>query len=50
LLETLTAGIGTNRTNRTGQMMSVPRGKSEMAFRGRQDRFDPTRTPGLISV
>ena len=32
------SGIGTERTNRTGLAMSVPRGRSEVAFRGRQDR------------
>jgi hypothetical protein len=30
---------GTNRTNRGGLMMSVPRGNPEVAFRSRQDRF-----------
>jgi hypothetical protein len=42
---------GTNRTNRAGLMMSVDRGKSEVAFRGRQDRFDPLsniRPPSLL--
>ena len=32
---------GTNRTNRADLMMSVPRGNPEVAFRRRQDRFDP---------
>jgi len=31
--------IGTNRTNRAGLAMSVERGRTEVAFRGRQDRF-----------
>jgi hypothetical protein len=31
--------IGTNRTNRTGLTMSVDRGRAEVVFRGRQDRF-----------
>jgi hypothetical protein len=31
--------IGTNRTNRVGLMMSVVRGRREVAFRGCQDRF-----------
>jgi hypothetical protein len=31
--------IGTNRTNRAGLTMSVDRGRPEVAFRGRQDRF-----------
>jgi hypothetical protein len=30
---------GTNRTNRAGLMMSVDRGKAEVALPGRQDRF-----------
>jgi hypothetical protein len=30
---------GTNRTNRAGQLMSVPRGNSEVAFQGCQGRF-----------
>jgi hypothetical protein len=30
---------GTKRTNRAGLMMSVVRGRSEVAFRGREDRF-----------
>ena len=30
---------GTNRTNRVGLMMSVVRGRSEVAFRGRQGRI-----------
>jgi hypothetical protein len=33
-----TSGFGTNRTNRAGLMMSVDRGKAEVAFRGREDR------------
>ena len=31
--------IGTKRTCRACLMMSVVRGRSEVAFRGRQDRF-----------
>jgi hypothetical protein len=38
------SGCGTNRTNQAGLMMSVDWGKAEVAFRGRQDRFDPHRT------
>jgi hypothetical protein len=34
-----TSEFGTNRTNRTGLTMSVDRGRAEVAFRGRQDRF-----------
>jgi hypothetical protein len=30
---------GTKRTNRAGLLMSVVRGRPEVAFRGRQDRF-----------
>ena len=30
---------GTNRTNRAGLLISVDRGKAEVPFRGRQDRF-----------
>ena len=34
-----TSVYGTNRTNRTGLAMSVPRGRPEVAFPGRQDRL-----------
>jgi hypothetical protein len=34
-----TSASGTNRTSWVGLMMSVPGGISEVAFRGRQDRF-----------
>jgi hypothetical protein len=30
---------GTKRTNRAGLLMSVVRGRPEVAFRGRQGRF-----------
>jgi len=30
--------VGTNRTNRAGLVMSVDRGRPEVAFRGREDR------------
>jgi hypothetical protein len=33
------SGFGTKRTNRAGLMMSVDRGRPEVAFRGCQDRF-----------
>ena len=34
---------GTNRTNRTGLTMSVDRGRPEVIFQGREDRFYPVR-------
>src|ERR1700675_5004888 len=36
---------GTNRTNRAGLMMSVVRGRLEMAGSEAKWRFDPDRTP-----
>jgi hypothetical protein len=33
-----TSAVGTERTNRAGPLMSVPRGNPEVAFRERQDR------------
>jgi len=35
--------VGTNRTNRTGLTMSVDRGRPEVTFQGREDRFYPVR-------
>jgi hypothetical protein len=35
----ITSGIGTFETCRGGLAMSVHRGRSEVAFRGRQGRF-----------
>jgi uncharacterized protein YciI len=36
--------IGTNRTNRAGLLMSVNRGRPEVAGKGQTDAIDPTRT------
>jgi hypothetical protein len=35
--------VGTNRTNRAGLTMSVDRGRQEVTFQGRGDRFYPVR-------
>jgi hypothetical protein len=38
-MRAVTSEFGTERTNRAGLMMSVVRGKAEVAFRGRKGRF-----------
>jgi hypothetical protein len=38
--------VCTNRTNRTGLTMSADRGRPEVTFQGREDRFYPARRRG----